>query len=116
MDEAMSVGIKDEIIAELTVELQNQATFNAEILAIKVRDAYRKVRSRKCYEHTSYTEEQIEKDLYDKHYQDIKDVALYNFATIGANFQTSHSENSVSRTWRTEDEIMGNIVAYVGVL
>lgn len=115
MDEAMSVGLKDEIIAELTVELKNQPTFNAEILAIKVRDAYRKVRSRKCYENTSYTEEQIDKDLYDKHYQDIKDVALYNFATIGASFQTSHSENNISRTWRTEDEVLGNILAYVGI-
>lgn len=116
MDGAMSVGLKDEIIAELTVELKNQPTFNAEILAIKVRDAYRKVRSRKCYENTSYTEEQIEKDLYDKHYQDIKDVALYNFATIGASFQTSHSENNISRNWRTEDEVLGNILAYVGIL
>lgn len=116
MDEAMNVGLKEEIIAELTVELQNQPTFNAEILAIKVRDAYRKVRSKKCYQNTSYTEKQIEKDLYDKHYQDIKDVAKYNFAIMGADFQTSHSENSVSRTWRTEDEIMGNIVAYVGIL
>lgn len=116
MDEAMSVGLKDEIIAELTVELQNQPTFNAEILAIKVRDAYRKVRSRKCYENTSYTEEQIEKDLYYRHYQDIKDVAYYNFAIQGANFQISHSENNVSRTWRTEDEVLGNVNAFAGIL
>lgn len=116
MDDAMSVGLKDEIIAELTVELQNQPTFNTEILAIKVRDAYRKVRSRKHYENTSFTEEQIEKDLYDKHYQDIKDVAKYNFATMGADFQTSHSENNISRTWRTEEEVMSNVVAYVGVI
>ncbi len=115
MDEAMSVGLKDEIIAELTVELQNQPTFNAEILAIKVSDSYRKIRRRKCYENTLYTEEQIEKDLHDKHYQDIKDVALYNFAMMGAEFQISHSENNISRTWRTEDEVMGNIVAYVGI-
>ena len=116
MDEAMSVGLEDEIIAELTRELQNQPTFNADILAIKVRDAYRKVRSRKCYENTSYTEERIEQDLYNNHYQDIKDVALYNFATQGANFQTSHSENGVGRTWRTEDDILGNITSYVGFL
>ncbi|MBQ2381166.1 MAG: hypothetical protein II291_01200 [Succinivibrio sp.] len=116
MDEAMSVGLKDEIIAELTVELQNQPTFNADILAIKVRDAYRKVRSRKCYENTSFSEEQIEKDLYNRYYQDIKDVAKYNFATMGADFQISHSENNISRTWRTEEEVMSNIVAYVGAI
>lgn len=116
MDEAMSVGLKDEIIAELTAELQKQPTFDADILAIKVRDAYRKVRSRKCYENTSFTEEQIEKDLYDRYFQDIKDVAKYNFAIMGADFQKSHSENNISRTWRTEDEIMSNIVAYAKIL
>lgn len=115
MDEAMGVGLKEEIIAELTIELQNQPTFNADILAIKVRDAYRKVRSRKCYDNTSFTESQIEQDLYNKHYQDIKDVAKYNFVTMGADFQISHGENGTSRTWRTEDEIMSNILAYVKI-
>ena len=68
----------NEIIAELTIELQNQPTFNADILANKVKGAYRKVRSRKCYENTSYSEEQINADLrtkltiviYDKMYID----------------------------------------------
>lgn len=116
MDEAMNVGLKDEIIAELTIELKNEPTFDADILAIKVRDAYRKVRSRKCYENTSYTDEQIEKDLYDRHYQDIKDVALYNFSIQGANFQISHNENNISRTWRTEDEILANVKSFVKIL
>ena len=53
----------NEIIAELTIELQNQPTFNADILANKVKGAYRKVRNRKCYENTSYSEEQINEDL-----------------------------------------------------
>ena len=105
----------NEIIAELTIELQNQPTFNADILANKVKGAYRKVRNRKCYENTSYSEEQINADLRARHYQDILDMALYDFAKIGGYFGTSHSENSISRTWRTEDEILGNIVAFVGM-
>lgn len=112
----MDVEFLNEIIAELTVELQSQPTFNADILAIKVKDAYRKVKSRKCYENTSFDDESINEDLYNKHYQDIKDVAKYNFATLGADFEVSHSENSISRSWRTEDEILGNISAYVGIL
>lgn len=112
----MDVEFLNEIIAELTVELQSQPTFNADILAIKVKDAYRKVRSRKCYENTSFSEEKIDEDLCNKHYQDIKDVAKYNFVTMGADFETSHSENSVSRSWKTEDEVLGNITAYVGIL
>lgn len=115
MDESMNVGLREEIIAELTVQLQDEPTFNAEILKIKVNDAYRKVKSRKHYENTSYSAEQIECDLYEKHFQDIKDVALYNYSIMGAEFQLSHSENGVGRTWRTEDEILGNICAFVKI-
>lgn len=114
MDEAMNVGLREEIIAELTIELGKEPTFDAEILKTKVNDAYRKVKSRKAYHHTSFTGEQIEKHLYENHYQDIKDIALYNFNMIGAEFQKSHSENGTSRTWRTEDEVLGNICAFVG--
>ena len=103
----------NEIVLELEQELKDQPTFNADILANKVRGAYRKVRSRKCYENTSYSEEQINEDLRERHYQDILDMALCYFAKIGGYFETSHSENSISRTWRTEDEILGNIVAFV---
>lgn len=114
MDEAMGVGLEQEIIAELTIELQGEPTFNADLLALKVRDAYRKVKSRKCYQNTSFNQQRIEEDLRERHFQDIKDVALYNFITQGASFQTSHSESNTSRVWRTEDEVMGNISAYVG--
>lgn len=116
MDENMGVGLQDEIIAELEVELRNQPTFDLDIIAIKVREAYRKVRQKKCYEHTSYTEEQIEQDLYNNHFQDIKDVAKYRFATMGGDFETSHTENGTSRTWRTEEQVMSGIFPYVGVL
>lgn len=115
MDENMNVGLREEIIAELTAELKDDPAFDANILKVKVNDAYRKVKSRKCYENTSYSEKQIEKDLYKRHFQDIKDIALYNYGKDGADFQISHSENGVSRSWITEDEILGNISAFVKV-
>lgn len=108
--------IVNEIVDELTLEFQSQPTFNADVLRLKVKDAVRKVRARKCYENTSKTENQIADDLYSRHYQDIKDVATYNFAKIGGYFETSHSENSTSRVWVTEDEVLGNITAFVKIL
>lgn len=106
----------DEITEELKIELEGEPSFNAAVLRNKVKDAYRKVRGRKCYENTSKTEDGIIDDLYAKHYQDIKDVALYNFAKIGGDFETSHSENSISRSWVSENEVLGNITAYVKIL
>lgn len=115
MDESINVGLQEQILAELTIELNKEPSFDADILKIKVNDAYRKVKSRKCYHNTSFSEKQIEKHLYENHYQDIKDVALYNFNMIGAEFQKTHNENGVSRSWRTEDEIIGNIISFVGI-
>ena len=115
MDKGMNVGLREEILAELTEEFQNAPAFNATTMKIKVNDAYRKVKSRKCYENTSYTDKQIEKDLYDRHFQDVKDIAVYNYGKDGAEFQISHNENGISRTWRTEDEILGNITAFVKI-
>lgn len=105
-----------EITAELTIELQNQPPFNADVLALKVKDAYRKVKSRIGYKYTTKTQEEIIEDMYDNYYQDIKDLALFNYAKIGGYFENSHSENGTSRTWRTEDEILGNIISFVKVL
>ena len=116
MDEAMSVGLQDEIIAELTVELSGQPTFNADLLAIKVRNAIREVKMKRNYQATSYTAEQIEKDLYDNYFSVIKNLALYDFAQIGAPFESSHSENSISRNWVNRDEIFKGVHSFVQVL
>ncbi|MGN0378534.1 MAG: hypothetical protein ACI4EU_02990 [Butyrivibrio sp.] len=116
MDEAMSVGLQDEIISELTTELQGQPTFNADVLAIKVKNAIREVKNRRNYAATSYTDEQIEKDLYDNYYTNIKNLALYDFTQIGANFETSHSENSTSRTWVEREKMFNGIIPFAKVL
>ncbi len=108
-------ALLNSIAEELNTELSSQPMYSAEIVALKVKDAYRKVRARRCYENTSKKEEDIISDLYNRYFQDIKDVALFNFAQMGAPFQTSHNENSVVRAWRTEDNILGNIDAFIKV-
>lgn len=115
MDEAMNVGLEQEIIAELTIELQGEPTFNAEILAVKVRNAIREVKMKRNYAATSYTDTQIEQDLYN-YFSTIKSVALYDYNQIGADFEQSHSENSVSRSWVSRDELFKGVHAFVKVL
>ena len=67
MDEAMEVGLQAEIIADLTIEYANEPTFNADIITVKVKDAIREVKNRTNYQATSYTDEELEKDLYDNY-------------------------------------------------
>lgn len=115
MDEAMNVGLEQEIIAELTIELSGEQTFNADVLAVKVRNAIREVKMKRNYTATSYTDKQIEQDLYN-YFSTIKSVALYDYNQIGADFEQSHSENSVSRTWVSRDELFKGVHAFVKVL
>ena len=110
----MDVGLEDEIVAELTVELQDEPTFNVNILAIKVKNAIREVKMKRNYQATSYTDEQIEKDLYN-YFSVIKSVALYDYNQIGAEGEQSHSENSISRTWVDRDDLFKGVHAFVKV-
>lgn len=114
MDEAMSVGIEQEIIAELTIELQGDATFNVDILAVKVRNAIREVKKARNYP-KSYTEEQIQSDMYD-YFSNICNIALYDYNQIGGEFQQSNSEPGNSRTYVDRDKLFAGICPFVRVL
>lgn len=115
MDNAMNVGLQEELIAELTAELNTEPSFNAEILKSKVVGAIREVKRRRNYSATSFNEKQIEKDLYD-YYSIIRDVALFDYNQIGAEGQKSHNENSVSRTWVDREDLFKSVCAFVKVV
>lgn len=114
MDEAMSVGLKDEIIAALTIELQDVPTFNADILAVKVLNVMREVKMKRNYVATSFTDEQIEKDLYN-YYSVIMDVARFDYNQLGAEGEQSHSENGISRSYVNRDDLFKGVHAFVKV-
>ena len=109
------MDLEQEIIAELTVEISGQPTFNEKILSLKVKNAIREVKMKRNYQVTSYDDEQIEKDLYN-YYSVIKNVALYDFAQLGAPFENSYNENSISRTWTNRDELFKGVHSFVDVL
>lgn len=107
-------GLQNEIVADLTVELKNDPNFDAGILVIKVKNAIKDVRQRRNYGATSYKEEQIASDL-ENYYSVIRNIALYDYNQMGAEGQSSHDENSVSRTWIDRDKLFNGVVAFVKV-
>ena len=116
MDSGMTVGLEQEIVAELTAELEiTDKNFNPALLAPKVRNAIREVRMKRNYTATSYSEKKIEEDLYN-YYSVVKDLALYDYSHIGGYFESSHNENSTSRSWISRDEILKGVHAFVKVL
>ena len=84
----------ESIISELTIELQNETDFNADILALKVRNAYREVKQARNYP-KSYTEETISADM-ENYYSNVKELALYDYNKVGAEGQTQYSADGES--------------------
>lgn len=107
--------LENEIVTDLTAELNKQPTFDAQSLASKVKNAVREVMQRRNYGATSYKEQQILDDLQ-QFYSVIRNLALYDFSQIGAPFEESHSENSTNRSWVKRESLLGSVCAFVEVL
>lgn len=107
-------GLQSELVADLKTELKNDPDFDVDILEIKVKNAIRDVRSRRCYGATSYNESMIAADL-ENYYSVIRSVALYDYNQRGAEGQVSHDENSIGRTWVDRDKLFNGVVAFVKI-
>ena len=108
MDEMMNVGLQDELISDLTAELEGQPTFSSSLLKQKVVGAIREVKRARKYP-SYYTDEQINKDLYE-YYSNIRSIALYDFSQVGAPFEESHNENSVNRSWSDRNKLFSGVL------
>lgn len=102
--------LKEYIIADLSIELQMEPTFSREILAVKVENAIREVMAIRNYDTAGKDADWVTEDL-EKYYAIIRNVALYDFAQLGAPFETSHSENSVNRTWINRNSLFAGVRA-----
>ena len=91
------------IIEELTIELQNETDFNAELLEVKVASAIRECRTIRNYP-DSYSEMRIEKDLT-KFYSQIKDVAMYDYVKVGAEGQESYNADGESIVYEDRNKL-----------
>lgn len=109
MDVEMSLTIQDELIADLTEELSKEPTFNASALKQKVVNAIREVKKARKYP-GYYSEEQISRDLYE-YYSNVRNIALYDYNKMGGEFEQSHNENSVSRSFVDRNSLFSGIVA-----
>lgn len=88
--------MEDELFEDLKAELSaTDENFNKDVLLSKIKAVIREIKSRKEYP-SYYTDAQIESDM-GKYYSNARNQALYDYNLVGAEGQTSHSENGVSR-------------------
>jgi len=97
-----------EIADEISKTMISEPTFDKAALCEKVENAIEEVKEARNYPHY-YTDLAIDEDLR-RLKSKIKRLALYDYNQIGAEFQTSDSENSISRTWVEREKLFNGIL------
>lgn len=98
-----------ELLEDLTAELsETDENFKKSLIIQKIKNAIREVRKIRNYP-KYYTESAIVEDL-EKYYSSIRNIALFDYNKIGADFEESHSENSISRNWQDRNKLFSGII------
>ena len=92
-----------EIVEDLTTELGQDVGFSEDLLEAKARQAYREVKIARHYP-SSYTADMIASDM-EQFYAVIRDVTLFDYNQIGKDFEQSHTENSVTRSYTSRNAL-----------
>ena len=112
IDSGMTVGLEQEIFADLSDELSvSDENFNETLLLSKVRSAIRAMKNARMYQNNPeyWTDERIEKDLYN-YFDKIRGIASDRYDKIGAGGESSHSENGTSRTYEDEKRWFSGVI------
>ncbi len=96
------------VIADLKIELKNEVDFDAEILAVKVKNAVREVIAARNYP-KSYTDAQKNADLLE-YYTNIRAIALYDYTKIGAEGQSQYSADGESIHYLDRNKLFAGVL------
>ena len=109
MADYSEIEMVQDIVNELTAELEpTDDQFNATLLSLKVIGAYREIRKARKYP-PYYTEEEIESDM-EQFYDICRNVALYDYNTIGIEWQKINKENAVSREFVRRTSLFSGVI------
>lgn len=100
---------ENDLLEDLTAELsETDPNFRQSLIIPKIKEAIREVRRARNYP-KYYSESAIVEDLED-YYSNIRNIALFDYNKIGGEFEESHSENSVSRSWEDRNKLFAGII------
>lgn len=112
IDSGMTAGLEQEIFADLSAELSvSDKNFNETLLLSKVRSAIRSIKGARKYQNNPefYNDERIEKDLHE-YFENIRGLALARYNRIGADGESSHSENGISMVFEDEKQWFSGVI------
>lgn len=101
--------MQTDLVADLTAELTiTDANFNSNLLTIKVSNAIKEVKRARNYPST-YSAEKIDSDIQ-KYYSQARAIALYDYNAVGSEYEKTHSENNISRTYVEREKLFAGII------
>lgn len=102
-----------EVTTDLTIELQGEPAFNANILGRKVKNAVNEVvRRRNIAASKLTTDAEKEADIR-QFIVNIHNAALYDYNQVGIEGQTSSTEASTTRTYVNRESLFFGVFPYV---
>lgn len=101
--------IESEIVTAITLEMENDPSFDADIVESKVSAVVRELIQRRRYNKSKMSDSQIEEDI-ENFYPQLLNVARYDFNTIGAEGEDRHTENGVDRTFTERNKLWSGVV------
>lgn len=107
--------LQDELLKDLKIVLAEELHTDSDvaILSLKIKKAVLEVKSRRNYQ-KHHDKVFIDEDMQ-KFYSAIYDLVLYDWNTIGAEGQSGHSENGISRTYVEREKYLAGIAPFVTV-
>lgn len=108
MDGSIFEELQEELMLDLTLEFASEKSFDNIAMTQKIKNAIREVKNARKYP-SHYTETQIKDDMQN-FYSNIRNIALYDYNKIGAEGQSSHSENSVSRAYHDRERFFSGVI------
>jgi hypothetical protein len=108
------MSLQEDLVQDLTIELQSDANFDADLLSAKVKNAINEVKLVRNYVVTGLTEQQINDDLCNL-YSAIRNIALYDYMQVGASFEDNHVEPGTTRHWDDRQKLFNGIHAFVKI-
>lgn len=104
-----TTAFENSIIAALALEMSDDPTYNADVVASKVSAVVRELIQRRRYRKSGMEDWAIEEDLED-YFPQALNVARYDYNTIGAEGEDRHTENGIDRTFVERGKLWAGVV------
>lgn len=108
--------LQDELLKDLQIELADELHNESDValLSVKIKNAIREVKQHRNYQ-KHHDKTFIDHDIQ-QFYSVVHNLVIYDWNTIGAEGEQSHSENGTSRGYVDREKYFATVIPFATVL